>query len=192
MANDLLTQQLADLINDVDQSFTHSTAAHAVIPENFFVEVFLPIFAGDENPPHKATPEMWMRVARGPFNEVTVVNPQNEVLFIVPALYSQSAIKPLDGTGKAARMPSISDAVNAARMYASQGPNAMHNMIAHELGQRAFMFNVQNMDQDHINRWNAIFARYDRPLLPTKAASTNTSTTHADNIARDSTEFDPL
>jgi hypothetical protein len=192
MPNDLLTQRLSDLIDDVDKSFTRSTAAHAVIQENFFVEVFLPIFAGDENPLHAATPEMWMRLAHGPFNEVTVVNPQSEVLFVVPPLYSQSAIKPLDGTGKGSRMPSLSAAVESARMYASQGPNAVHNVIAHELGQRAFMFNVQGMDQDHIARWNAIFARYNRPLLPIKATPNSTPTTHADNIARDSTDIDPL
>jgi hypothetical protein len=190
MQADFVTRQLSDLINDIDTAFTRSSLNNAVIQEQFFVEVFLPLFAGDPNPVHPATPEMWLNVAHGPFNEVSVINAKNELLFTVPPLFSQSAIKPLDGSRQDARMPSLSDAVYAARMYAGRGADAVQNVVAHELRNRAFMFNAKDVNQEHLERWNAIFARYNRaPLTP---STVTTSTPHADDIARDSTEFDPV
>jgi hypothetical protein len=190
---DPVTRDLTRLIDDIDQNFTRASINNAVVLESFFVEVFLPMFAGDANPPHKVTPEMWMNVARGPFNEVTVVNAANEVLFTVPALCSQEAIKPLDGTRQDAHMPSLSGPLQAASMYAGHGQNAVQNFIARELTSRAFMFRTNTMSQPNIERWNAIFTRYNRPLLPTTATAAAAATSsHADHLSRDSDEFDPL
>lgn len=188
---DPLTQNLSDLIEDVAASFTQSTASQRVIQESFFLGIFLPMFAGDENPVHKATPEMWYNVAHGPFNEVTVVDAQGQFLFSVPALASQSAIKPLDGTGPSARMSTVTDMIRTARLYSARGPQVVDGIIRTELDKRAFLFEQSEMSQENIARWNAIFARYDRPLLPINATLTPSSSTHVDP-ARDSTEFDPI
>jgi len=189
---DPVTDHLNDLILDVEEAFTNDTSNQRVLAESFFVGVFLPLFAGDENPLHKATPQMWMNVANGPFNEVAVVDAEGTLLYRVPALASQAAIKPLDGTGQSAHMSTVSNMVQTARLYANRGPNVVQHLIAEEMGKRSFMFNQKEMSAEHIQRWNEIFARYDRPLLPVTAAAAQLTSSHADNPARDSTDFDAI
>jgi hypothetical protein len=189
---DPVTEHLNDLILEVEEDFTNDKSHQVVLAESFFVGVFLPMFAGDENPQHKVTPEMWMNLAHGPFNEVTVLNDRNEMLFVVPPLASQDAIKPLDGTGQAAHMTTVTDMVKTARLYANRGTNVVQHFIADEMNKRSFMFNEKAMSADHIRRWNEIFARYDRPLLPVSGLAEQTTPSHAANITRDSTDFDPI
>jgi hypothetical protein len=189
---DPLTERLNDLILDVEAQFTTDASNQAVVSEVLFVNVFLPMFASDENPHHKATPEMWMNLAHGPFNEVTVCDQEHRVLFHVPPLASQDAIKPLDGTGPSARMQTVTDMVQTARLYANRGPNVLEHFILQEMDRRSFMFNEKTMSADHIRRWNEIFTRYNRPLLPVAATAEQTTSTNATNLARDSTEFDDL
>lgn len=190
---DITAVQLSDLIDDVTADFTATSTVHLAIAEQFFVDVFLPMFAGDEHAPWGATPNMWVNMAKGPFNEVNVVNTQGELLFAVPAMVSQNAIKAIDGTGASARMQTVGNMVEMAKMYANRGPMAVQNVIKSELDKRSFLFADKNISAENIRRWNEIFTRYNRPLLPTIATATaSTPSTHAHHIARDSTEFDPL
>jgi hypothetical protein len=189
---DFITQSLNDLLKDLEDNLVNDKSGQRVIAESFFVGVFLPMFAGDENPQHKATPEMWFNVARSAFNEVTVVSDGGGFLFDVPALASQDAIKPLDGTGKDANMQTVTDMITTARLYAQRGPNVMQGIIANEMDKRSFLFKEAQMSADHIRRWNEIFARYDRPLLPVTGAVATNTTNHAYDPARDSTDFEPL
>jgi hypothetical protein len=191
-------QQLADTIQDVFQELVVSDANVEKIPEDFFVKVFLPMFAGDKEAMARVTPEMWFNLAKGPFNEVAVIDGRGTELFRVPPFYSQKVIKPLDGTGKAAHMPTIADVVKSANNHAFRGPGLGDAYLSQELAARSFMFDPDADVSDDNRRWGEIFARYKDVLASRgitvaqpKPTGLNPTPTNVD-IARDSTEFDSL
>jgi len=159
--------------------------------EDFFVNVFLQMFAGKPESETKVNGQMWITAAQGPFNEVTVVDAQGNFLFDVPAYFSDKAIKPLDGTGRDAKMQTLTDMIGHAKQYASRGTAVVEGFIAAELDKRSFMFNKDIDNSDSIARWNAIFARYGiKPIDQT--LTVNQDAASANNPTRDSTDFDPL
>lgn len=184
-------QRLADTIEEVTADLTNSTANIEVIREDFFVNVFLPMFSGTaQGEQTRVTPEMWFNVAHGPFNEVTVVNAQNEPLFNVPPYFSPDVIKPLDGTGKAAGLPTITDMVKQAQHHAFRGPGLGDAFLLQELERRSFMFDPNADLSEDNKRWNEIFARYGvKPVQPEQPL--NHVPANAD-ITRDSTDFESL
>jgi hypothetical protein len=185
-------QSLFDMIKEVSHDLTTSTANRVHLREDYFVNIFLPMFCGEVNPNTSTpiTPEMWFNLARGPFNEVTVVDMKGAELFVVPPFFTQAAINPLDGTGKAATMPSVTDMLMTARMHAPRGAAAAENYMANEMDRRSFMFNKDIDNSENIGRWNEIYKRYGREPIPTNATQ-STQPANVD-IARDSSEFDSL
>lgn len=188
-------ESLASSIADIERDLAHSDANQATITEDFFVKVFLPMFAGDklylesEEAKRRITPERWIVLAHGPFNEVRVVDGNGAYLYSVPAYFSQKAVKPLDGTGPTANIPSVTDMLLTARQFATRGPQAMDAYMLNELQRRSFMFNKDTNNAEEVNRWNEIFKRYNRPLISTDVVSTSSATS---NDKPSSTEFDPL
>ena len=182
--------QLASFIEEVTNDLSVAPAK-VVLREDFFVNVFLQMFAGKPDKETKVSPHMWISAAKGPFNEVTVVDNQGHFLYDVPAYFSDKAIKPLDGTGKDARMPTVTDMISHAKQYANRGAAVVEGFILQELDNRSFMFNKGVDNSETIARWNAIFARYGiKPIGQT--STVNQHAANPDNIARDSTDFDLL
>lgn len=182
-------QALANMASSVAAELANNPYRESM-REDDFVKIFLPMFAGLPDAPKEVTPEMWWNVARGPFNEVDIVDDNKQVLFVVPPYINQLSLNPLDGTGKAANMQSITNMLQTARNYASRGSQVMEGYILQEMDNRSFIFNKDADNSTMIERWNAIFARYKLPTIQT----TNNTTTPANaaNISRDSAEFDPI
>lgn len=61
-----------------------------VIFEDQFREVFMPYFCKDENP-YKVDDQKWCEIAGGYYREVRVVDRQNNLCFIVPAIYDRKS-----------------------------------------------------------------------------------------------------
>lgn len=183
-------RKLAEDISDITASLTDDDAVLVRMPEAWFVSTFLPFFAGEKVHPN-VNAEEWFRRVRGPFNEAIVVDQNQQELYRVPAYYEQAAILPLDGTGKAANMPSITNMLIGANRYGSMShPDAMENVVMDEMSKRSFMFNKEVDNSATIDRWNAIFARYGKPLIQKGSATTAAAAPVAVDIARDSTDFD--
>lgn len=184
-------QRLLETINDVTEELTKSAANKSYISEDFFVNVFLRMFAGEPAFLDKVKPEMWFNIAHGPFNEVTVVDAKGQVLYDVPAYFSQAAIKPLDGTGKAEHLPSITDVVRQSNHHAFRGAGQGEAFLMQELERRSFMFDTNVDVTEDAKRWMAIFERYGvKPVRPVE----QTLKQPEPNVdsSRDSSEFDPL
>lgn len=184
-------QRLAETIADVTAELTNSSDNKAQIGEDFFVKVFLRMFAGEPEYMERVKPEMWFNVAHGPFNEVTVVDAKGQPLFDVPAYFSQKVVNPLDGTGKAASLPSITDMVKTANHHAFRGAGAGDAYLLQELERRSFMFNPNADLSEDAKRWNEIFARYGVKPVHQVEPTLKQPEPNVD-IARDSSEFDPL
>lgn len=187
-------QRLMDTITELGREFGEVPPSDIpTIREDFFVRVFLPLFAGDETNPYKVTETMWLNVSFSPFAEVRVVDNQNQELFMVPPLYDRSVVKPMTGAGEERNMPTITDMLARARLVGKQGPVAMNRYLTEELERRNFVVESDGV-KSIAKRWIEIFQRYDR--LPKDlnfgTQSTGVQTSTIADIGRDSSEFDPL
>lgn len=167
--------------------------------ERRFVAVFLPMFAGDEvqlYAEHGANVDTWRRLAGGAHKEVVVVDHNNVELYRVPPLFDMEAIKPYDNKDPSRSIPSISDMLARANMIAKQGPIAFQTYLDTELEKRVSLFSNKRNESEYIKRWNAIFQRYNRPLIPENlfAGNSPVATAQAAQHERpaDNDEFEPI
>lgn len=154
---DRLAQQIADISKALE---VVADTDFARMPERNFVQVFLPFFAGDTDLMYKVDMTHWLNFAGGPYREVQVIDNKGVVLFNVPPIYDRTAINPLSGESH-----SIAHVVATTTQYARIHPVQGQNYLSAELTKRALVMKVPAAVMHHIDVWNAIFTRYNRPPL---------------------------
>lgn len=131
------------------------------LAEHIFVGVFLPLFAGDEKLQYAADFQMWVNnVAGGEFKEVDIVDTAGKVLFTVPALFDRTTINSITGDG-----PSIAHVIVTAGQYSRIHPRQGAMYLAKELDARATILKLPANMLKHLDIWNSIFKRYNRPEI---------------------------
>jgi hypothetical protein len=160
-----LTQEILDIGDALIETKTQDLTR---IDERRFVAVFLPMFAGDKEQPyaaHGANVDTWRKLAGAAQNEVIIVDDNNVELYRVPPLFDADALKPIDGSTPRT-MNSIADMLARANLIAKQGPLAYKTFVDSELARRSQLFGEKKNEPEYIERWNTIFQRYNRPLIP--------------------------
>lgn len=160
-----------------------SSVKRATVPEHFFVNLFLPLFAGVEELKYKVNFGMWVNVAGGYRNPVDVVDERNNVLYTVPALLNENVVDLEKRKG-----PSVSQMMatmeQLSRLHPAQGIKYLFNTIAEK--------EIAVLDSDKIAAnylaWDEIFKRYGYPplsekkLLPDSTGKTETSNTNGAEV----------
>lgn len=131
----------------------------ARISEANFVQVFLPMFTGDDT--RHVTRANWESLAGGYYNRVEVVNQLGEVIYTVPPLLDRSALKPVFQDGHNSVSVLISHSENLSKLKPSLG----QNFLEQELKHRAMRMQNPADSIKHIAEWNAIYNRYGAPLV---------------------------
>jgi hypothetical protein len=174
-------ERLKEVASDFDQAL----AEYSQVPpdryqldEYRFVNVFLPFFAGDEKLPYPVTTNHWVNVAGGMFrggmyNEVDIVNDKGEVLFTVPPVADRSNHVPFQSERG---QSSIANVVESAKNLANVHPAQSLNYLRTELAARYASMREQGHALEYVRRWNAIFARYGRPLIEVEGVNVTGST----------------
>jgi len=156
-------QKLAEDIDGVSaQLKTLSPADIPRLAERIFVNVFLPLFAGDETLIYDATFNTWVSFAGSPYTDVHVVDTKNNILFTVPPLLDRSAINPVNRLSVSIAHV-VTTAGQFARIHPTQGSVYLHN----ELSKRAIVMKVPANILNNLEIWNNIFKRYGRPEIMT-------------------------
>jgi hypothetical protein len=186
----LAEQRLIETINETSAELLKEDPERDFnsMSEEAFVRVFLPMFANDPVQHYGATIETWLKLTKGPYKEMRILDPLGKELFRVPPLFNKAAMKPLDGTNEAATLSSLVSVIARANLIAKQGENRMTHFLQEEFAKRSFMFNNKKDETEYLVRWNEIFKRYNRPLIPLTTADL----TGAVPNGADSQEFDPL
>lgn len=134
----------------------------ASIPEQVFVQYFLPYFRNPDAEENKESVILnkWLELSGGPYNEVNIINPKGEVLYEVPPIYHNDTVDlnilkennvDLNYVGKAYD--------NMAVRYPEMG----NNIINEGLGSLPkFIHNINN-NLELKDKWKKIFKRYDEP-----------------------------
>ena len=129
------------------------------ISEMHFVQVFLPMFTGEDT--RHVTRANWESLAGGYYNRVEVVNNLGEVLYTVPPLLDRSALKPMYQDGHNSVSSMISHSENLAKLKPSLG----QRFLEQELKHRAIVMQLPTNTLKHIVEWNKIYVRYGAPVV---------------------------
>ena len=130
------------------------------VPENVFVEAYLPFFFyGPERNPYNVSIDHWVSLAGSVFREVDLIGPDGLIAYTVPPLCNRDIIHPIDRE-KNPDAPSIAQVINLAKKYDESSKIQAHNFMIANLSRAVNGM----MDPSKINsvgpRWMELFKHY--------------------------------
>lgn len=134
-----------------------------VLPESIFYNNFLPFFCGEEVPA-QINMGTWIGIAGGPFRPVDIQAASGEIVLRIPPMFEMGGVGVSDRSrfnihGMLESMTQLQSSFPArAKKYFDEHMAALH------ITQDATPYIHQYAEQ-----WNKVFARYEKPLLPTTA-----------------------
>jgi hypothetical protein len=133
------------------------------LPEPIFVEVFLPLFAGEAlKHPKESTIAGWISIAGTPYKEVDIFDPAtNKVLFRCPPLFDYNGVNPVRNAADRGARP-IAEIVQMAGELTNLHPNQGIAFLSRELNKRALTMNTTAKLAPNMQRWSVVFERYGR------------------------------
>lgn len=156
-----------DFINMVAGELNRiATEDVAKLPEDIFVEVFMPLFAGEElKHPKESTIAGWISIAGTPYKEVDVFEKTTgKVLFRCPPLFDYNGINPVRKIDDRKNLPLSEVAVIAEKLRLIH-PKQSEVYLVQELSKRSILVNSGARLAQNVLRWNEVFKRYDRPPM---------------------------
>jgi hypothetical protein len=164
--------QPGNFICSVAQSLCEISAEDvARLPEDQFVNVFLPLLAGDTELPYPATIADWISIAGSPYKCVDVFdNSTGEILFRVPPFFDYHGVNPVRNISKrggAGRpdQPAFTDIIATAANLAGLHANQARAFVEQSLRSRAKLMDSNVLLARHVLQFNAILKRYGRKPL---------------------------
>lgn len=128
------------------------------LPEQVFINTFLPLFHGDviDDQQRMMLTQQWINISGGPSQEVSVVNEKNEELYKVPPIFNSSAVTVSEKGRK-----SISDIIKENE-YDDFKPRALLNLVNDlDVRQKELLVNVEQARVNTVDTLNNIFTRYN-------------------------------
>ena len=130
------------------------------VPENVFVEAYLPFFFyGPDRNPYNVSIDHWVSLAGSVFREVDLIGPDGLVAYTVPPLCNREIIHPIDRE-KNPEIPSIAQVINLAKKYDESSKVQAHNFMISHLSRAVNGM----MDQSKISAvgplWMELFKHY--------------------------------
>lgn len=141
---------------------TNSRDTCSVLPEQIFVNYFLPFFTGKND--FTARPNIiseWIAIAGSPMNEVGIIDSFNNIMFYVPAVFDTSFIN----AAKQAEGPTFSQITDHANLLNNNIPAISDRFLTNALSDKlpAITGNVA-VNTENEKRWIEIFAKYNIAL----------------------------
>lgn len=158
------------------------------VSEEIFVNYFLPYFIEPLSKPEEVTPDKkeqrekilkdWISVAGNSFNEVAVVDQQNNVLFVVPALNNSRVINPVRKDG-AVSFETIAHMAERLQMLSpAQSLNYQNDRLHAKL---VDMADGKHKFKESEEQWKNIFKRYEHLIKPANSSSVSTESSVDDD-----------
>ncbi len=149
----------------------------AKLPEDTFVEVFMPLFANETlKYPKESTIAGWISVAGTPYKEVDIFDVKtNQVLFRCPPLFDYNGINPVRNVADREQRP-LSEVAQMAEKLRLIHPRQSEVYLVQELSKRSLLMNSGARLAQNVLRWNEVFKRYGRaPLFEVNSNATASS-----------------
>lgn len=152
------------------------------LPENVFVEVFLPFFSGEKNfDDEKDIIIKWVSIAGNPTKEVHVVDEAGTILFTVPAIMDTTCI---DYKNDAKGQP-LGNIIANYELHKNQLPVVGKNYLDGTIDNRLRTLTKNSeVFLSNEKRWNDIFVKYGK-VKDTSVKVDNTNHLSDDEILYD-------
>lgn len=131
------------------------------LPENLFVENFLPYFCGEvEIPEETELYSLWYGIAGSPTGEVDIIDTRGKSLYKVPPLMNTNIINP---KREDSNDMNFSQIINLATMYGNMTPMAGMNALNTGLANKLETLRNKSVEfSEYETRWIEIFKRYGK------------------------------
>lgn len=148
--------------NTLDMVFnslvTNSRDTCSVLPEQIFVNYFLPFFTGRHD--FIARPNIfseWISIAGSPMNEVAIIDSFSNIMYYVPAVFDTSFIN----AAKQSERPTFSQITDHANLLNNNIPAISDRFLTDALSEKLPDI-TENVSVNTANerRWIEIFAKY--------------------------------
>jgi hypothetical protein len=158
---DTATEQIKTSIDyHYDQLVQKPSKDLATLPENIFVQYFLPFFCGEkEIEKDNDVIARWIAVAGNPIKEVNVIDDDNKIIFTVPALVDSTFID-FKNINKGQPFKNI---IANYELHKSQLPIVGENYLRNQIDVRIESLTRNSTVQEtNEKRWVDIFTRYNK------------------------------
>jgi hypothetical protein len=160
------------------------------IPENIFVELFLPYFRGDKK--FEDRPELlghWYAIAGWHGGEVSVIDKFGNELFRVPPYMNHGAVDPTHN--KMRQDMSLYDIDGISEGMSRTSPLGSARFRAEKMDEKlSDMLATGDQGNSILNRWAKIFERYETASAQEKLASVgSTNSPTPSTLSEDDLEF---
>lgn len=154
-------EKQGDEINSIYDSLIKTSGESITsLPENVFVQNFLPLFAG-ENAPNNATLQLWLGIAGNPYMPVNIVDSKGEILYTVPAFFERSAIQ----IGKAGDTAApIQHVIKTTEQLSKLHPRRGEVYFQEQMNRRNIVSQSSTLTDKNRKIWIDIFTRYNKPI----------------------------
>ena len=156
------SNMLKSMFAEVEEEHIHS------IPENIFVNMFLPLFSGESKDNRTELLEQWYTVAGTPYTSVNIINEQGIIVAVVPPILNRNAIPVV---AKREERRSLDTMFDYAKQKASLSPNLAHSVVITELNGRFLSKAEDTPNTDISAKWEALLAHYGKALVPKQAVN---------------------
>jgi hypothetical protein len=148
-------------ISGVSEALDKITKASiAVLPEQLFVNHFLPLFLG-EVPQDTDLLQTWFGIAGNPYMPVNVTGNNGEVLYTVPAFFEREAVTLNSADNNATPITHI---VATTEQLSNLHPKRAERYFEDQMNRRNIVKDGNPLVMRNIKAWSEICLRYDRKL----------------------------
>lgn len=164
IANSTQALRLGNDITTIAEELIVDSSKNVRLPEEVFVEYFLPVFASDKNTfningqelPRSHFFKKWEELAGSKFSEVDIIDQDENVIYTVPPLYRRDLVE-----NKKLEDINFKGIVYKTIKQSSIIPTLGLNYLSAEIAKLpAFIKNMETTDD--IQRWVSIFKRYKK------------------------------
>jgi hypothetical protein len=173
---------LAEQIKNIHDSLTSISAQDITsLPEPVFVNSFLPFFAG-QTVTSDINVSTWVGIAGNPYRSVNIVGANGEVLYTIPPLFDREA---LDPNKRQIGVSPMQHVMKTYEQFMQLSPQRARSYLDQELAKRNLAVDARENIISNLHIWNAIFARYNLPLIQGGPQSPSTSASSSDKVDLD-------
>jgi hypothetical protein len=150
-----------DEINGIIDSLNGVSKETAIsIPEQMFVQNFLPLFLGEVSPDTNLL-QTWFGIAGNPYSSVNITGKDGEILYTVPAFFDRGAIELSSADPNAAPITHI---VKTTEQLTHIHPKRAEVYFEEQMNRRNLVRSTNPLTARNIKVWSEICQRYNKPL----------------------------
>ena len=173
-AEQIRESRLKDKITEIHDLLTIEQPEDiASIPENVFVAIFLPWFAGQSTDP-RIDVNTWLNISGSPYKSVKVIDSSGDVSYVIPPLFDRTIIQTSDDKKTNA---SLIHVLATYEQLNKISPKRAEAYYLAELEKRQIFNDQTTALRKKVEFWNELFKKHNLPVFDVKSSTISNAST---------------